>query len=193
MSDDPSQIHDMLSRSRRGDADAAEWLFRAYAKRLIGVADQNLAGRLASRVDAEDIVQSVFRTFFRRNAQGDFHIDSSVDLWRLLAKITLLKTRAVARFHSAKLRDVNAEAGVGDEWIAEAAATEPGPAEAALLLDQIEALLAGLPETYREILLRRLEGHDAAAIAIQLGLSRRTIQRGLNLLRDRLKTLENPS
>ncbi len=45
---------------RRGDDDAAEQLFKRYIDRLITMAHNRLSSKLAGRVDAEDVVQSVF-------------------------------------------------------------------------------------------------------------------------------------
>jgi hypothetical protein len=61
-----------------------------------------------------------------------------------------LSPRLAARLDSADVVQsafrVRAEAPAGDEGIrAEAACEQPGPAEQAVLLDQIEALLGGLP------------------------------------------------
>jgi RNA polymerase sigma-70 factor (ECF subfamily) len=176
---------DLVARLRSGDADAAEALFNRYAQRLTHLAEQHLSRKLAGRVDGEDIVQSVFRTFFRRSGQGEFHIDNSAQLWKLLVKITVLKARARGRFHSAGQRDIDRE-HAGEAWLATAAAHEPGPEEAAILVDQIERLLDGLPPVCCHILQLRLEGHPVAEIALRLNLSRQSIYRLLGLLQQRL-------
>src|ERR1700722_4305434 len=49
-----------------GDAEAAGALFHRFAQRLIALARQRLEPRLRSKVDPEDILQSVFKSFFRR-------------------------------------------------------------------------------------------------------------------------------
>ena len=183
--DQDEQVLQLVDRWRRGDAAAAEKLFARYADRLTRLAEQHLSRKLAGRVDGEDVVQSVFRTFFRRSAEGEFRIDGSVDIWRLLVKITVLKARAKGRFHMAAKRDLSAEI-VRDEWLPEAVASDPTPAEAAALVDQIETILRGLPSLYANVLDLRLQGHDVSSVATQLGLSRRTIHRALNLLQDRL-------
>jgi hypothetical protein len=59
---------------------------------------------MAGRLDGEDVVQAVCRTFFRRSAAGEFRIDSSAQLRRLLVKITVLKARAWSRQHTAARR-----------------------------------------------------------------------------------------
>ena len=53
-------------RLRGGDPRAAEELFARYAERLVRLAQRHLGRKVATREDGEDVVQSVFRTFFRR-------------------------------------------------------------------------------------------------------------------------------
>ncbi len=179
-------ITNLAARLRDGDPVAAEELFVRYGRRLITVAEQHLSRKLAARLDGADVVQSVFRTFFRRSAAGEFRLDSSAELWRLLVQITLRKARFYGRQHTASVRDVAAEAPGGAALLAGAAAHEPGPAEAAVLVDQIEGLLRGLPALYSDLLRFRLEGYSATEAAARLGVSRRTVHRGLALLRQRL-------
>jgi RNA polymerase sigma factor (sigma-70 family) len=182
-----SPIPELVERWRGGDAQAAEELFARYAQRLTSLAEQHLSRKLAARLDGADVVQSVFRTFFRRSATGEFRIDSSAELWRLLVQITLQKARAYGRHHTAGVRDVAAEApGGGAAFLPEAVAHEPGPAEAAALVDQIQELLRGLPALYCDLLQLRLEGHSVSDTAVRLGVSRRTVHRALHLLQQRL-------
>src|SRR5690348_7387242 len=88
---------ELIQGLQAGDPQAAEEVFARYARRLVRLAEQHLSRRLAARLDGEDVVQSVFRTFFRRAAAGEFRIDSSLHLWRLLVRITVLKARAKGR------------------------------------------------------------------------------------------------
>jgi RNA polymerase sigma factor (sigma-70 family) len=175
-----------MERFRSGDARAAEEIFARYAQRLTCLAEQQLSRKLVARFDGADVVQSVFRTFFRRSAAGEFQIDGSDELWRLLVQITVQKARAYGRQHTAGVRDVAAEAPAGALFLTEAVAREPGPEEATALLDQIEVLLRGLPALYRDLLRLRLEGHSVSDTAERLGVSRRTVHRGLHLLQQRL-------
>src|SRR5262249_16127261 len=148
---------------------------------------------VTARIDGEDVVQSVFRTFFRRCGQGEFQIDSSERLWRLLVKITVRKAQAKARHHTAGLLDVRTESVVAGDHPFEALAREPGPDEAAALVDQVAVLLHGLPPLYGNILEMRLQGRSVAEIADSLGLARQTIYRVLILLRDRLRSIDGES
>jgi RNA polymerase sigma factor (sigma-70 family) len=178
--------HNLVERFRQGDPRAAEALFRRYAVRLARLAEEHLSRKLAGRVGGEDVIQFVFRTFFQRCARGEFHIDDSAQVWRLLVKLTLRRARAEARRHLAGKRDASAEAPGGDIRLAEALAHDPDPAEAAQLADQIEHLLKGLPPLHCHVLELRLQGHAVADIATQLAVSRQTVYRVLDLLQHRL-------
>src|SRR5262245_22327236 len=141
---------------RHRPADAAEVIFARYAKRLSRLADRYLSRKLAGRVDAEDVVQSAFRTFFRRCAAGEFQIDRSTQIWQLLAKITVTKARVQGRRHTAARRAVSAEESPAKDF--DPVAASPGAEDAAALVDQIEALLEGLSEQHCQVLQRRLQG-----------------------------------
>jgi ECF sigma factor len=142
MGDATDPPDNLIQGLRDGDPKAADEVFARYAQKLTRFAEQHLSAKLAGRLDGSDVVQSVFRTFFRRSAEGEFRIDSTAQLWQLLVKITLLKARAKARHHTAEIRDVGAEADAdGEPWLVEAVTHDPGPLEALILVDQIETLL----------------------------------------------------
>src|SRR5687768_11333472 len=69
---EPASDASLLRRYRRGEEDAATELYLRYAGRLRVLADTRASPELKQRVDPEDIVQSVFRTFFRRAAVGQY-------------------------------------------------------------------------------------------------------------------------
>ncbi len=82
---------ELMRQLRAGDATAAERIFRGYARRLIGLARSRLSENVRAKTDPEDVVQSVFRSFFTRQADGQFELATWNDLWSLLATITLRK------------------------------------------------------------------------------------------------------
>jgi RNA polymerase sigma-70 factor (ECF subfamily) len=181
-------VADLLQRCQAGDPEAAQQLFACYAQRLARVADQHLGRKVAVREDAEDVVQSVFRTFFRRAAAGEFRVDRADQLWNLLVTITLRKTSTRGRYHTAERRDVGAEEP-SDAGLLRALAKQPGPAEAAELVDLVQVLLRGLAPVYYQILDLRMQGVPVAEIAPALNLSRQSVYRALGLLGHRLKRL----
>jgi RNA polymerase sigma-70 factor (ECF subfamily) len=184
MPDDPTL--ELLERWRRGDATAAEELFARYAARLTRLAEQHLSRPVQQRVEGADVVQSVFRTFFRRSQAGQFTINGGTDLWRLLVRITLLKAHAQGRRHTAACRDVRAE---GAAVPLAAVARDPDPADAAAVVDLMSVLLRGQPPLFADVLEKRLQGESVTDIARHLRLSRKTIHEVLRQLKQRLETL----
>jgi RNA polymerase sigma factor (sigma-70 family) len=188
MSDTPSA--DLVERCRGHDDAAAEALFARYAERLVRLARSRLSRSLASRVDAEDVVQSAYRSFFRLAGEGEVVVRQSGDLWRLLVRITLRKVYRSARRHRAECRDVRREQPLGDnDRGAEEAVLdrEPTPAAAAALLDELHGLLAPLGPTQRQIVEMRLQGCEAEEIAAAVQRSPRTVRRTLAALGEELQ------
>jgi RNA polymerase sigma factor (sigma-70 family) len=177
MTDAPSA--ELLARyHHRHDEAAAEELFRRYAGRLTALARSRLSQALASRVDAEDVVQSAYRSFFLLAQGGDVLLRESGDLWRLLVRITLRKVYRSARRHHADCRSVECEHPRPGE-VEAAVSREPTPAEAAALFDELRGVLAPLEPTQRRMVEMRLQGHEAEAIAAEVGRSARTVRRTL--------------
>src|SRR5262245_20820873 len=84
----------LLARYRLGDQDAATELYTRYVHRLRALAERRCASSLARCLDADDIVQSIFRTFFRGVRQGFYDVPEGDALWKLLLVIALNKIRA---------------------------------------------------------------------------------------------------
>ena len=96
----------LLRQFQQGSTDAASRLYGRYVERLRALASAHTPGQLSGRLDADDIVQSVFRTFLRRAREGHYEVPSGEDLWGLLLVITLNKIRSCSDFHQAAKRDV---------------------------------------------------------------------------------------
>jgi RNA polymerase sigma factor (sigma-70 family) len=161
------------------DAAAAEELFRRYSTRLAALARSRLSTALAARVDADDIVQSAYRSFFVLAREGEVLLRDSGDLWRLLVRITLRKVYRSARRHRADCRSVHREHSTVDEMDAVARGRDPTPAEAAGLIDELREVLAPLGAVQRRIVEMRLQGHEIETIAVEVRRSTRTVRRTL--------------
>ena len=74
----------LLSRFRAGDPLAAEELHSRYVQRLMALARTRISRKLGRRVGPDDVVQSVFRSFFTKARDQQFVLEHSGDLWRLL-------------------------------------------------------------------------------------------------------------
>lgn len=179
----------LVQRCRGGDQDASREVFDRYVARLISMVDRRMSGRLARRVDAEDIVQSAFRSFFVGVEKEKFHIDESGDLWRLLVVMSLNKLRRRVAHHRAAKRGMDAEQSRGhhdnDETLTcfEVAATEPLPDAAAAVMDEFERLTSDFAPHQLEILQLRMHGYQMEEIAEKVGRSERTVRRLLDKTR----------
>ena len=140
---------------------------------------------MVRRVDPEDIVQSVFRTFFRRLSVGHYDVPDGEEIWRLLLVIALNKIRTVGNFHKAAKRDVRRTSTVDERH---EPATDDDIAMTVLRLVVDEAL-EGLPESSRKIVELRIEGHEVAEIAEKVGRSKRSVERILQGFRSQLGAL----
>ncbi|MCI0681407.1 MAG: sigma-70 family RNA polymerase sigma factor [Gemmataceae bacterium] len=175
-----------VERWQAGDEKAATELYYRYLEQLVGVAQQRLSAKLSARLDAEDIVQSVFRSFFVRAQQGKFVFKDDDDIWKLLVQITIHKSLKQVAYHRRAKRDAGAEesAGAGDQdRIVSYLSREPTPEEAAIFMDELEFFLRELRPADRRIIEMRLEGYDQVEIAKRLGISDRTIRRLMERIR----------
>lgn len=179
----------LLRRLRAGDEDAATQMYVRYATRLHALARRKCAADLGTRLDAEDIVQSVFRTFFRRAGRGEYQVPAGDELWKLLLVISLNKIRKVAAFHRAAKRDVRktADGGISDALLQGRSVDDPEALGALRLV--IEETLADLPMSQRHIVIWRIEGYEVAEIAARSGRSKRSVERILQGFRQSLAAI----
>ncbi len=186
---DPSAMtdHSLLLRVKAGYDDAATALYTRYAMHLRGLAARQTSANLASRVDPDDIVQSVFRTFFRRVGNGQYDVPKGDDLWKLFLVIALHKIRNAASYHKAMKRDVRQTVNVGTEQTIAEAVRSSDTTELSILQLVINDVLADLPETSVDIIRLRIDGHEVADIATQTGRSKRSVERVLQQFREQLR------
>lgn len=189
MPDEEASDRSLVRRFREGQADAPTQLYLRYAQRLRALAEKQASAELVRRVDPDDIVQSVFRTFFRRLAVGHYDVPEGEELWKLLLVIALNKVRATGGHHRAAKRDVRRTISgeAGDAALGQA----PGQDETALAILRmvVDEVLVALPESHRRIVELRIEGHEVEEIAAAVGRSKRTTERVLQEFRNRLGSI----
>ena len=194
LSSNPS-FADLIVRLRAGDADAAEQVFRRFAQRLVALARKQLDTLIRQKVDPEDVVQAVFRSFFRKLTEGTWKLDGWHSVGRLLTTITLNKCGHQIAYFQAARRDVRREVplalGVQSPAAWEALARDPTPDEAAVLADTVADLLRDLTPRDQIVLGRTIHGASVAVIAAELRCSERTVQRVLRRVRQRLRRLSD--
>ena len=176
----------LVRRYQAGQAEAAEALYRRYADRLRAIARSNMSAGLAGRVESDDLVQSVFRRFFRAASEGRYRIPTGQDLGCLLVAIMRNRLKSEEVFQRAAKRDLRATVGgEGLERIADVPRDGTPDVGESLAMGEI---LACLPERHRDVVAQRLEGFEVAEIAERMGRSKRTVERILQVVRARLQT-----
>ena len=185
MSDSHSES-DFFGRLNRGSDSAFHQLDEQYREQLCGLVRREMGRRFAAREDPEDVVQSVFRSFFRGVDVKKFRIDHSGGLWRLLEKIAIRKILKHAEYHRMEKRHPGAEVRGGGDQLR---ARDPTPQEAAQVADLVETALDGLEPPDPEIFRLRLQGYTEAKIAESVGCARGAVRYKLGRIRQRLAKL----
>lgn len=176
---------------RHGDPTAAATVFHKYTRRLLSLASRHIHPKIRSRFDAEDVVQSVYRTFFNRYASGQFQLNQWDEVWALLAQTTLRKCANRAKHHGAQRRNgfLDQEFGPGESAGDHPDRLCPTPLELAEVKDTIRALLEGMDATDAAIFALMIQGCTIPQISGAVGRSERTVSRRLDLFRRRARRL----
>jgi DNA-directed RNA polymerase specialized sigma24 family protein len=174
---------------RGGQANAAaQPLWERYFGRLVHLARAGLRGKAGGPADEEDVALSAFDSFCRGAAAGRFpQLGGRDDLWRLLVTITARKANAAVWHERRQKRGggrVADEAALADAGLAAVAGSEPTPAFAALVADEVRRLLDALgDDALRQVALLRMEGYSNEQVAERLGCGLRSVERKLALIR----------
>jgi RNA polymerase sigma-70 factor (ECF subfamily) len=193
---EPRHDQSLLDLWRAGNQDAARQLFDRYSERLVAVARRHIGQRVARRVDPEDVVQSVFRTFFRRVQSGELNLYDPDRLCALLARITINKALDQVSFHHAAKRNVNLDADSGSndhDPVARLLDDEPSPESVNQFLDTLEHFLGHFSPEERQVLEMRMQGFSVEEIARRLGTYDRKIYRILERARALAEQAEKSS
>ena len=179
-----------IDNLKDGNEAAAESLWQRYFQRMAALARQRLGEGQRRVQDENDIAISVFKSLCERAERGDLAgLAGRDELWRLLATVTLRKVAGLVRDAGRQKRggglvrgdSVYAEAGGLDD----VAGTEPTPEFLHQLADEHRRLLDALDDdTLRSIALWKMEGWTGQEIAGKLGITRRSIERKVERIRE---------
>ena len=189
-----SEDADLLARLGRGDSEAIELLMTLYADRAYRLA----YGVTRNEADAQEIVQDVFLTVFRKYASFEGRAALSSWIYRITMNAALNKRRGkrleVETSIDAELPRYTAD-GHREGARAFLVADWSQSPEAETLSRETRALLAGaierLPDHYRAVLiLRDVEGLSneevAAAVGDTVGSVKSRLHRARMVLREQL-------
>jgi len=172
---------ELLIRMQTGELKAAGEIYNRYANRLLNLTHQKSGSELTSQIEIQDIVQSVFRSFFRRASKGRYQLPEGEELWKLFLVISLNKIRKKSRYFHAAKRDVARNTAMGDQVI------DQSGSPAAILRLTVDELIARIPVAHQNLIRDRILGHEVKEIAIRNQVSQRTTERVLQSFRDQLK------
>ena len=196
MSTEGSVTH-WLGAIKNGEAVAAQKLWEAYFRRLVALARQRLGNTPRRAADEEDVALSALNSFFQGIANGRFpQLNDRDDLWRVLVHITARKAIDQINHERRKRRrpdsvvqvwaDADLDDSEGEGGLAQIVGNEPTPEFAAQVTEEMERLLQSLssPEL-RSVALWKMDGYSNAEIAVKLDCVERSVERKLNLIRNR--------
>lgn len=159
-----------------GQSEAATVIFDRYVRGLIALARSRIGAKLGRRVDAEDIVQSAYRSFFVHASGDEYQLSEAGDLWRLLASITLNKLYGQIEKHTAAKRSIRHEDPT-DLAIAAARTPEPSAEEVVAIIEELHTVIRELPPEERMVLTASLQGQENPEISKSINRSERTVRR----------------
>jgi RNA polymerase sigma-70 factor, ECF subfamily len=188
---DPSDSS-LLRRVQGGNQDAATQLYFRYAERLRQLVRSETSAALARREDPDDILQSIFTSFFRGVGQGYYDVPAGDELWKLFLVIALNKICAKGTYHRAAKRDVRVT--VGGEFLERYSrhAADPEQPDVLFLKLVIGEALDQLQPLQRQMVVLRIEGFEVAEIATRTHRSKRTVERVLQDFRRQLTEILEP-
>lgn len=178
----------ILESIRSGEGEAATELHKRFVDRLVRLASTRINRRFRSKIEPEEVVQSVFASFFRRHEQGEFSFDRWNDLWALLVRITICKcTNRVNGFMTSKRnvrREIAGKAHNSSDSSIHAVSVEPTVEEIAIFNETLDQLFDRIPENLQQVVLLRLEGLSNLEISEKIGRTERTVYRWLINVRE---------
>lgn len=139
--------------------------------------------KLRSKLDAQDIAQESYVSFFQKINDGLVEWNEEGDLWKLLAGIARKKVLKQAEFYGAEKRSIRREI----QQVNQATTVAESHESCVDLTDLIEHVLSEEKSLFRDIFLQRLAGHSTHEIATRIGRSERTCRRILESLKTKLR------
>lgn len=194
-----TNVSHWINLVKTGDSVAATRIWQHYFDRLVRSVRGRLYGQNRAVSDEEDIVLSVFESFYNAAENGRFpDLSDRNDLWRLLLRMAARKVvdkrrhdlrqrrGGTVRIHSLDHTDDNG--AVNDGRIMEAIGDEPSPVMVLMMQESVEQLFSHLGVgQLQDLAGAKLEGYSNAELAQRFGCSERTIERRLHLIREKLQ------
>jgi RNA polymerase sigma factor (sigma-70 family) len=169
---------ELIRRVRGGDAEAATELVRQYEPAIRRSLRLRLDPRLRRTCDSMDICQAVLCSFFVRAASGQFELETSEQLLKLLGTMARHKLTKARRDELRAKRDARRVAATpaDEQALAGTASTPSRQIAAKELLAEVHRRLS---EDERRLVDLRSQGCDWATIGAELGGSPEALRKKL--------------
>lgn len=200
---DPNSLGSMLQRLKSGDESAASEILERYESQVRLVVRRFLPRVLRSRFDSQDIMQSVWRSFFLKlrtgqppsspdqpgGGDGGQEFQNAGQLFEFLSRMARNKVIDQYRRETSQKADVHRQRALhGDkgENLDPPSSCE-SPAEVAEAADELSHWRSLIPADRQELIDMKADGMSTREIGVKLGISERTVQRVLEDLRQRVE------
>ena len=174
------------------DERAAELVHDFCRPRLTAFARSRIFPKLLQRVDADDVVQETFQSFFHGVYANRFQIDTTSELWNTLLAICMNKIRTESQHHTRKKRSFDREAqheeyGSGTDAPASSMVAGSAPYGTQFVLAQLRSILGDMDSRDQEVMLDSIRGMSNTDIAEKHECSERSVRRVFQRIRGRLQ------
>lgn len=180
---------------KAGRDDAATALWEHYFHRLVHVSGRKLGGASRRVADEEDVALTAFKSLCLGAAAGRWErLENRDDLWQIL--VSLASRKAVDQIRRNVSRKRGGGTVRGDSIVMSGGFDEPGgfeqfmsqeptPDMIATVEEQCQLMLNQLPDDMlRQLATLRLEGYSNEELAEKTGLSLRSVERKLGVIRE---------
>ncbi len=187
---DTDNVSHWIEQVKHGDSVAASRIWQHYFDRLVRAVRQRMRGQNRAVSDEEDVVLSVFDSFYAAAEEGRFpDLSDRDDLWRLLLRMSARKVVDKRRHDLRQRRGGNVQIhqlGADEKTLIEAIGNEPSPEMVLMMQETLDQFFSDLRVGHlRELAVAKLEGYSNAEIARRFACSERTIERRLHLIREK--------
>lgn len=181
---------------RKGDGAAAEKIWSRFFDRLVSVARRAMQTSNRRVADEEDVASTVLASLCSQAERGQLpDIHNRDDLWRMLLArlrnevVDHVRNDARAKRGSGRVRgDSVWGTSIGLDGVD---GLEPTPQLLIEMEEELQLLLSKLPNAIlRTIVNLKLQCYSNSEIALQLGVSERTIERKLCIVRECWKLVD---
>jgi len=180
-----SEFELLLVRARARDDEAAWELIARYGPHVVAVVRRKLSRQVRARLDSQDIVQAVWKSFFFDMAGID-EIQSPEQLMKVLIQMTHNKVVDAYRRHV-----VAEQRGTGRECSLDSVnepglrlrSSDPTPSAFAIAKERWQQMIGGRTPVHQSVIRMRMAGETFESISSQLQISERTARRVIEDLR----------